>query len=180
MTPATSPVSNSSLTAEWYKSNYMTQDELFINTVLSTWKLVIGRLDQAVASFSDQQFQQEVAPKKNRIFYLVGHLTAVHDRLFPMLGLGERLHPELDEPYLINPDRTLPDPVSAADLKQAWTEVNGKLTAAFEKMAPQDWLQKHSAVSEEDFAKEPLRNRLAVLMSRTNHASFHAGQIRLA
>jgi hypothetical protein len=35
----------------------------------------------------------------------MGHLTAVHDRLFPMLGLGQRLHPELDEDFLVNPDR---------------------------------------------------------------------------
>ena len=37
----------------------------------------------------------------------------------------------------------------------------------------------HSAVSEEDFVKEPLRNRLAVLASRTNHVSYHGGQLVL-
>jgi hypothetical protein len=97
-----------------------------------------------------------------------------------MLGIGERLHPELDEPYITNPDRKLTDPVSASDLKKAWTEVNSKLTAAFEKFKPEDWLQKHTAVSDEDFAKDPTRNRLAVVMSRTNHASFHSGQAILA
>ena len=29
-------------------------------------------------------------------FYLLGHLTAMHDRMFPLLGLGDRFHPELD------------------------------------------------------------------------------------
>ena len=99
--------------------------------------------------------------------------------MFPMLGLGERLHPELDEIYITNPDRARPDPVSAAELKQAWSEVNSKLTAAFEKLTPQQWLEKHTAVSDEDFAKDPTRNRLAVLMSRTNHAAFHTGQAAL-
>lgn len=114
------------------------------------------------------------------MFYLVGHLTATHDRLFPLLNLGQRLHPEFDEAFLTNPDRTSPDLVSASALREAWSKVNTKLTAAFEALTPEEWLQKHSAVSEEDFAKDPLRNRLAVLISRTNHASFHTGQAILA
>jgi hypothetical protein len=158
----------------------MTNEELLGITAVNSWKLVIGRFDQNLAALTDEQLQKQVAPGKNRLLYLVGHLTAVHDRMFPMLGLGERLHPELDEPYIANPDRALTDPVSASDLKKAWTEVNSKLTAAFEGFAPEDWLQKHAAVSDEDFAKDPTRNRLAVVMSRTNHASFHTGQAILA
>lgn len=158
----------------------MTNEELLGITSLNSWKLVIGRLDQSLAALTDEQMQKQVAPGKNRLFYLVGHLTAVHDRMFPLLGLGERLHPELDESFLTNPDRALEDSVSASDLKKAWSEVNGKLAAAFEGFTPEDWLQKHAAVSDEDFAKDPTRNRLAVVMSRTNHASFHSGQAVLA
>jgi uncharacterized damage-inducible protein DinB len=157
----------------------MSTEEQLSNTALNAWKLVTARLDTAIAPLSDEQLQKQVAPGKNRLFYLVGHLTAVHDRLFALLGLGERLHPELDEIYIANPDRTHSDPVSAAELKRAWSEVNSKLTAAFEKLTPQQWLEKHTAVSDEDFAKDPTRNRLAVLMSRTNHAAFHTGQAAL-
>jgi hypothetical protein len=32
----------------------------------------------------------------------------------------------------------------------------------------------------EDFLKNPLRNRLAVLMNRTGHLSYHLGQAALA
>jgi hypothetical protein len=103
----------------------------------------------------------------------------VHDRMLPLLGLGERLHPELDAAFLDNPDGPAANEVSTADLRKAWTEVNSKLTAAFEALRPAQWLEKHTAVSEQDFAKEPHRNRLSVLLSRTNHASFHSGQIRL-
>jgi hypothetical protein len=158
----------------------VTNEELFGVTALNAWKLVIGRFDQGLAALTDEQLQKQVAPGKNRLFYLVGHLTAVHDRMLPMLGIGERLHPELDETYITNPDRTLPDPLPAAELRNAWAEVNSKLTAAFEKFTPEDWLRKHAAVSDEDFAKEPTRNRLAVVLSRTNHASFHSGQTVLA
>jgi uncharacterized damage-inducible protein DinB len=157
----------------------MTTETMLANAALNSWKLVIGRLDAAIAPLSDDQLQRQVAPGKNRLLYLVGHLTAVHDRLFTLLGLGERLHPELDEIYITSPDRARPDPVSAAEIKQAWSEVNGKLSAAFEKLTPQQWLEKHTAVSDEDFAKDPTRNRLAVLMSRTNHAAFHTGQAAL-
>jgi hypothetical protein len=158
----------------------MTNEELPGITALNSWKLVIGRIDQNLAMLTDEQLQRQVAPGRNRLFYLLGHLTAVHDRLFPMLGLGERLHPELDETYITSPDRALADPVSASDLKKAWTEVNAKLTGAFERFTPADWLKKHAAVSDEDFAKDPARNRLAVVLSRTNHASFHSGQAILA
>jgi DinB superfamily len=158
----------------------MTNEELLGITALNSWKLVIGRFDQNLTAISDEQLQKQVAPGKNRLFYLVGHLIAVHDRLFPMLGLGDRLHPELDETYITNPDGALPDPLSASDLRKAWTEVNRKLAEAFERFTPVDWLAKHTAVSDEDFAKDPTRNRLAVVMSRTNHASFHSGQAILA
>jgi hypothetical protein len=154
----------------------MTTEEILAATALHSWKLVIGRFNDFVAPLSDEQLQRQVAPGRNRLVYLVGHLTATNDRLFPMLGLGQRLYPEFDEPYLANPDRTLPDPATPSEVKNAWTEVNSKLTAAFEALTPKEWLQKHSAVTTEEFAKEPLRNRLAVLMSRTGHVAFHAGQ----
>ena len=157
----------------------MTNEELFAKTTINSWKLAIDRLDQAFSSLSDGELQTEVAPGRNRVFYLLGHLTAVHDRLFPLLVLGERLHPELDEAFLSDPDKKSPDRVPAADLRRAWSEVNQKLMAAFVALPPEEWLKRHDAVSEEDFAKEPLRNRLAVLQSRTIHAGFHAGQIIL-
>ena len=34
-------------------------------------------------------------------------------------------------------------------------------------------------VSDEDFAREPHRNKLNVLISQTNHLSYHPGQLSL-
>jgi hypothetical protein len=158
----------------------MTNEEILGITVLNSWKLVINRLDKTLGEFTDEQLQRQVAPGRNRVFYLVGHVIAVHDRMFPLLGLGERLHPELDLPYITNPDRVLPDPLSATELRRAWAEVNDKLTAAFERFTLEHWLQKHTAVSDDEFVKDPTRNRLAIVMSRTNHASYHSGQGILA
>ncbi len=158
----------------------MTNEELFARTALHSWTLVLERIEKGFASLSDDDLQREVAPGRNRIYYLLGHLTAVHDRLLPLLGLGERLHPELDQPFLADPDRAHPDPVPAPELRQAWSAVNGRLAEGFAAFAPEDWLKPHNAISAEDFAREPHRNRLAVLLSRTAHADFHAGQMVLA
>ena len=157
----------------------MTNDEILGSTVLNSWKLVISRIDKTLSELSDEQLQRQVAPGKNRVFYLLGHLTATHDRMFPLLGIGERLHSELDEPYIANPDRVIADPLSATELRRAWAEVNDKLIKVFEGFTLEDWLQKHTAVSDEGFIKDPTRNRLAVVMNRTSHASYHAGQAAL-
>ncbi|HEY4218126.1 MAG TPA: DinB family protein [Gemmatimonadaceae bacterium] len=146
---------------------------------LTSWKQVIGRLDEIVSSTSDDGFEHRVAPDRNRIYYIIGHLAAVHDRMFGLLGVGDRLHPELDAEFLQNPDTHAAGSLSVAQLKAVWSEINTKLTAALERLSPDEWLDKHTSVSDEDFKKEPHRNRMSVLLSRTNHASFHTGQIRL-
>jgi hypothetical protein len=158
----------------------MTNEEILGVTVLNSWKLVINRFNKTLSELSDEHLQRQVAPGKNRAFYLLGHLTAMHDRMFPLLGLGDRLHPELDDAYITNADKVLVDPLSVIELRRAWNEVNGKLTAAFERFTLEDWLQKHAAVSDGDFIKGPTRNRLAVVMNRTSHAPFHSGQVVLA
>ncbi len=159
----------------------MTSEDLMVGTALGAWKQSIAQVDKTLAALSDADLQAEIAPGRNRVYYLLGHLTAVNDRLLPLLRLGDRLHPELDEPFITNPDRTFPkDPLEPSALRSAWAEVNGKLLVAFEKLRSEEWLERHDAVSAEDFAKEPLRNRLAVLLSRTQHTSLHEGQMRLA
>ncbi len=123
---------------------------------------------------------REVAPGRNRLIYLWGHLTAIHDAMFPILGLGERLHAELDAIFISPPDKTAAQLPSARQLKKYWDEVNGKLLSRFENLSADEWLLRHHAMSEEDYAKDPTRNRLAVLLSRTNHVSYHLGQMTLA
>ena len=158
----------------------MIDKEILGVTVLNSWNLAINRFGKTLSELSDEQLQQQVAPGRSRVFYLLGHLTATHDRMFSLLGIGERLHPELDEPYIANPDRVVADPLSATELRRVWSEVNDRLIAAFERFTLEDWLHKHTAVSDEEFVKDPGRNRLAVVLSRTNHMSYHLGQIILA
>lgn len=44
-------------------------------------------------------------------------------------------------------------------------------------LTPAEWLQKHSAVSGQDFAKEPLCNPFAILVCRSSHLAYHLGQV---
>jgi DinB superfamily len=157
----------------------MTVEQSLVTAVLNSWKSNIERADRLFFGLSAEKLLEEVAPGKNRLIYLWGHLTAVHDRMLPLLNLGQRLHPELDPIFLTNPDRAIAELPTPAEIKKAWDEVNSRLLAGFESFSPAEWLQKHASVSEEDFAKDPLRNRFAILLSRTNHISFHLGQTAL-
>jgi len=154
-------------------------EKILTQTVFNSWKSVNQRVSTLIGQLSDERIQDEIATGRNRALYIVGHLTAVSDRMFPLLGVGERRFPNLDSVYLEHPDRTEADPLAPADLKAAWQDLATRLTDALEAFTPEEWLQRHTAVSDEDFAKDPGRNRMAVVLSRTNHISYHMGQLIL-
>jgi hypothetical protein len=158
----------------------MANDPSFVALGLKSWKAQIDRADKLFGSLSSEEVLREIAPGRNRVLYLWGHLTAVHDAMLPLLGLRERLHPEFDVAFISNPDRSRADIPSHEQVRGAWSFVNAELWKGFEKMSWNDWALRHSAVSEEDFAKDASRNRFAVLLSRTNHLSYHLGQAVLA
>ena len=155
-----------------------TIEDIHLELVLTTWKTTIERADKFFLSLTPEEATGEVAPGRNRLIYLLGHLTATHDRMLDLLGLGERLQPEFDALFLSKPDKTAELP-SFDTVKGAWVEVNRKVSEGITSFSPADWLRKHAAVSDEDFAREPLRNRLAILLSRTNHLAYHMGQAAL-
>ena len=140
------------------------------------WRAQIERADKLFGSLSSEEVLREIAPGRNRLLYLWGHLTAIHDAMLPLMALRERLHPEFDVAFVLNPDKSQANIPSQEEVRQAWKTVNGELLKGFEKMSCFDWLQRHTAVSEEDFAKDTSRNRFAILLSRTNHLSYHLGQ----
>lgn len=159
--------------------DFMTNEELLVANAVAFWNLALSRVDKLFLNLTPKELDQPVAPGKNRLIYLWGHLAAVNDSLLPLMGLGQRLHPELDEVFITAPDRTAVKEISAEDLKKAWTEINAKLNSEFSKMTAGDWLHKHTTVSDADFVKEPLRNRMAILLTRTAHLAYHMGQAAL-
>jgi hypothetical protein len=158
----------------------MTSHKLSVQVAINSWRLVVERANKIFASLTEDEVLKEVAPGKNRLIYLWGHVTAIHDAMFPILGVGERLHPELDAIFVSSPDKTGAELPPVGELRKYWDEVNGKLLSRFASLPADEWLLRHYAMSEEDYAKDPTRNRLAILLSRTNHMSYHLGQITLA
>ena len=158
----------------------MTSQQLSVTVAINSWRLVAERAGKTFSNFTADELFKKVAPGKNRIIYIWGHLIATHDAMFSILGLGPRLHPELDAIFVSNPDETAAQLPSAGELKKYWDEVNSQLLSQFARFSADEWLQRHHAMSEEDYAKDPTRNRLAVLLSRTNHMSYHLGQVILA
>lgn len=151
-----------------------------MKVAIQSWRLAVERADKTFSQLTHDQLLAEVAPGKNRIIYILGHLIAVHDRMFSILGLEPRLHPELDAVFIDSPDKKDAEMPSAEQLKQYWDEVNGTLFSKFQGLSPDEWLLRHRAMPDEDYAKDPTRNRLAVLLNRTNHLSYHLGQVVLA
>jgi hypothetical protein len=150
---------------------------VFIKMVISNWELQNARLNKLLNNLSDEQLLAPTAPGRNRGIYLLGHLIAVNDGMRPLMGLGERLYPELEAPFVTNPDNPAGSMPSLPDLRQYWQELNAKLSASFAAMPATEWFTRHSSVSPEDFAKEPHRNKLNILINRTNHQSYHLGQL---
>ncbi len=157
----------------------MTPDEVLIPAAISSWEQVVTRVGTLCLSCTEEDLLVDVAPGKNRIIYLWGHLTAIHDGMFSVLRLGERLHPELDAVFIAQPDRSVPLPTSA-EIAKCWEGAHTELLSRFTTLSPNEWLERHGNVSAEEFERNPSRNRLAVLLSRTNHASYHLGQMMLA
>ena len=153
------------------------QNEVFIKMVMYNWELQNERLNSLLGSLSDEQLLNETAPGRNTGIYLLGHLTAISDAILPLLGLGEKLYPQLQEPFVNKPDKSGLEFPSIAELKVYWNQVNATLKNKFDTMQPDDWFSRHMSVSEEDFAKEPHRNKLNILINRANHQGYHLGQM---
>ncbi len=158
----------------------MISEAWFIDAALRSWKNNVDRAGTFFGALSQEELQREIAPGKNRLIYLWGHLTAVNDRMVAILGIGERLHPELDAMFVSNPDKTIDLRLAPVKLKQIWDEVNETLWTGICNLSPSEWLEKHTAVSNADFIREPHRNRFAVLLGRTAHLAYHFGQAVLA
>jgi uncharacterized damage-inducible protein DinB len=153
------------------------EQQLMVKVALDSWQLQTKRANDLINSLTNEDLEKEVAPNRSRGLYLIAHLAAVHDLMFPLLNLGQPLYPQLAEPFIYKPDRAVTELPTIAEIRNYWNTVNEKLTESFLNLQPNEWLLKHNSISAEDFEKEPHRNRLSVLLNRTNHLSYHYGQL---
>ena len=155
----------------------ITGNTVFIKMALSAWETYNDRVNKLINTLTDEQLLADTATGRNSGIYLLGHLVAVSDGLFPILGFGERLYPELDKIFLESPDKSGHAMPSIKELKEYWNTVNTKLADHISQVPADEWFARHNKVSETDFAKEPHRNKLNIIINRTNHTSYHLGQM---
>lgn len=159
------------------QNNVAEQQAVLVKMVLDAWNSKVNALDKLLSELSDEQLMREVAPGRNRGIYLMGHLTALADSIFPLLGY-EKLALHLFKPFVLTPDKQTDDLPTVGEVRQDWAKVIAALTEKITAISPDEWFQKHTAVSEEDFAKEPHRNKLNVILSRVSHVDYHLGQLQ--
>lgn len=151
--------------------------ELFIKMVLSNWELQISRFNNFLAKISDDELSASTAPGRNTGVYLLGHLAAITDAMFTLLDLGERIDPAMDAIFIHHPENAGLEKPSIAELRAYWNNVEALLAQRIEQTSADNWFTRHTAISEVDFAKEPHRNKLNIMINRTNHFSYHLGQL---
>jgi len=156
-----------------------TAPTLFVKMILDRWYASIINCDTLLNSLSDETLQKEIAPGKNRGIYLLGHLIAVHDDLLILLDMGTKLYPELNEPFIKSPDKAVQLLPTVSELRTFWTTQCEAIKQKFDDLKPEEWFEKHTAVNAEDFEKEPHRNKLNIVVTRTSHLQYHLGQLQL-
>jgi uncharacterized damage-inducible protein DinB len=155
----------------------MTDRELFVSMAITAWEAQNARINKLLTELSDDQLCAPTAPGRNAGHYLLGHLAAVNDGMLTLFGFGDKLYPELAKIFLANPENSDLTKPSITEVKYYWHEITHRLAKFVHENSVDDWFTKHTAVSDEDFAKEPHRNKLNVLLSRTTHQAYHHGQM---
>lgn len=154
-------------------------NELFVKMVIDAWTRNLKTTNELLDKLTDDQLMGEVSPGRNRGVYLLGHLTAVHDEALRLLQFQPELHPELKPLFIDAPDRAVAMLPSVQQLREQWRNVNTALMAHIDRLLADEWFTRHASISEADFAKEPHRNRLNLLIGRITHLVYHRGQLAL-
>jgi hypothetical protein len=149
-----------------------------ITQVINAWEAQNKAIADIFAKYDDDYYLNEVTPSRNRAIYLLGHLIGMNDFLLPMLDLGDKLYPELESIFVTSPDRAVAEIPNISTLRERWATLNQTLAGHFAKMDSANWLSRHTKVSAEDFEKDPLRNKLNVLIGRIGHMNYHLSSKR--
>ncbi|MFN8286715.1 MAG: DinB family protein [Chitinophagales bacterium] len=150
-----------------------------LKMIFDRWNASIANCTTLLNSLTDEQVQKEVAPGKNRGSYILGHLIAVHDDMLVLLDMGEKLYPEMHRVYIATPDKAGEELLTVQELRQRWSTHCETLKQKFDALKPEEWLNRHTAVAPDDFSKEPYRNKLNIIVTRTTHLAYHTGQLAL-
>ena len=130
-------------------------------------------------TIADQRFSTPITPNGNSPSWLFGHLVDTDDKLLELFGIRGRMFPELEKIYHHERGANQSGHLSKAELTSRWKAISAELDKAFQSWNESDWMSRHTAVSEEEFKKEPQRNKLNVMLSRVAHKASHMGQVAM-
>jgi uncharacterized damage-inducible protein DinB len=146
---------------------------------LLQWDVYNRRLFKTLETLSEENFHKPIVSGGNSASWLLGHLADTDDALLELFAIRTRLFPELAQIYHHERGNNQAGHLSKADLLVKSKTITTELDKAFKSMSEQDWHSRHQAVTEEDFKKEPHRNKLNVMLSRVWHKASHLGQIAM-
>jgi hypothetical protein len=150
-----------------------------IEICLLQWDAYHRRAIKTLESFNEEKYNLPVVPGGNSPSWLMGHLADTEDVLLELFGIRKRIFPELAKIYHHDRATNQTGHLSKQELITKWKEIATALDGAFKAMTESDWHAKHTAVSDEDFKKEPHRNKLNVMLSRVTHKASHLGQVAM-
>jgi uncharacterized damage-inducible protein DinB len=150
-----------------------------LDICLIQWDTYNRSMQKVLDSISDENFQKPIVPGGNSPSWVLGHLADTDDALLELFGIRSRMYPELAKIYHHERGGNQIGHLSRQELESAWKSILAVLDTTFKSMSESDWLARHMVVSEEDFKKQPHRNKLNVMLSRVAHKASHLGQIAL-
>jgi hypothetical protein len=136
-------------------------------------------MQKVIDTITDENFNQPMVPDGNSPSWLLGHLADTDDKLLELFGIGKRIYPELSTIYHHERNTNQRGHLPKDELSAKWKKIVTELDNAFKNMTEADWLARHLSVTEEEFKKEPHRNKLNVFLSRISHKASHLGQIAM-
>ncbi len=150
-----------------------------VEICLLQWDTYNRRMQKVIDTINDQNFTAPIVTNGNSPSWLLGHLADTDDKLLELFGIKNRMFPELETIYHHERGTNQTGHLSKGDLSTRWKAITAELDKAFKTWNESEWLSKHTAVTAEDFKKEPQRNKLNVMLSRVSHKASHLGQIAL-
>src|SRR5688572_15387212 len=120
------------------------KEQLILKMVLDAWHQYLKRTDDLFRQLTDEDLLKQIAPGKNSAKYLLGHLIAVHDRILPLLGIGQSLYSDLHDDFERKPDGDQVKNYATSDLRRQWSEVNKTLNNAMATLKFEQWFERHA------------------------------------
>jgi hypothetical protein len=150
-----------------------------IEICLLQWTTYNTRMQKMMDALSEEKFNTPILSNGNSPSWIFGHLADTDDRLLELFGIRGRLFPELGKIYHNERGSNQTGHLSKAALTAKWNAISAELDKTFKLWSEGDWMGRHTAVSEEDFKKEPHRNKLNVMLGRVSHKASHLGQVAM-